>query len=1256
MASWPAGVEARKFLLENKVMEVIESGLGKLLEEKPEDSCGWLAKYAKGYNQTEGRTVKTSEGNVQVWECPDDMAGIAPRFRRAGDSYIWGLAAVGMNRWKALIAHTLSTHTGFKSIVVINTSTEPLIIVKGAAYYSDTHNKSRLSDGSFEKAIIESTPLPVTYYNLPLPTTATCPLLWSFDEIAAVAERHLPEAESTAVFILSASGKDDVTTGMTLYSTALSQMSNVKRLAVRRREWKETVRDREICKHKTASIIHRLYQQGQEKDEALILQQEADAEANPTPETDVELQDRMERAARLRSDREAQWARYQAYVKSAAITKIAAAYRGHADRKKVKSQKLARAKTQKKVIKQQLAAGVQPQEKTGPKTIGWHGATNPFADLKELSIYRSTVDYILSAAPGELFTLQDRPKVRKVTKKPVMVPAEDTESWDLFSVVTVEEAEEGTLEDYSVPVTLFITTLQSCACRDILLGIYECRTRYKSVPAVQARVMRTLEWLVVGMCFSSWAAMREAAASAEISEAFCVDQSQLSPSQQTFTSWFENTPLYTKLCNHHLSSLLSTATLQTPILKDRVLCKSPICRGVFRAPSVRSSRTKQSSTGRLLPTKRSMRTLQHTGTERERSGEDSQRAFKKVHRKLPLFSVPDPLSPEDTSDVVAHMLPSVKTILWFSLTPSLTVQVGPHTLSAPLTTPSMCPSLTGMETLNTCKVTDTKPTSPTISAGGKEKKRARCKTRGPGHMDPEIIDSPCEEPFTSLEEVPVLGHLWSAQEKRLVTELKQGIAKTGEITFNEGKKDGLIAFSNKKVPPKKLTPVTQTVLRLEKEKDREIEKGTSDISRISDKKDERKAPMTPKRGASTISTTIGSPEKRSSPSITSVTLGYVGMARQSSECGASIAGSIPESAILEESEKLPTNVDDVVMLCAENISNIVKKENFALRFTRQPLLEGPTRDTYDIIDRIVHEIEAGFTTLKEHELAIVIGHSDDMNPFLLTLVTIVFGMLSKKHHGEDAIDILVRARKQSEINNKRASIAAMERHTPSEEELQQGTPQSVVSSGESTTLPSMSGEESESLSDTTDSDVTVEGFTLTHQLMQKPNNETFCGSEPPRTPDHIPVSPFPCIDQLAKSPLGTSLSLEESIEYIDTLFQHTNKGLEEGVIGRIPLTIQEISSSPVSDLLHLSRKLACWLESYSLLLFFTSWMKGYITNNPDLPYPSFSSWMFSVHPETHQWLCHFDPWGNQGAPRGVDPLWTSARYRWTKQTLPSEVI
>eukprot|EP01059_Diplonema_ambulator_P033995 TRINITY_DN740_c0_g1_i5.p1 TRINITY_DN740_c0_g1~~TRINITY_DN740_c0_g1_i5.p1 ORF type:complete len:1276 (+),score=406.41 TRINITY_DN740_c0_g1_i5:1767-5594(+) len=1241
-SSWPSGVEARKFLLEKKVMSVVESGLGKLLVERPEGCCGWLAQWVRECRRGKERELQGSDGSLlRAWEC-DAGADPAPRFRRADDAYIWGCGVVGVQRWKALKTHITSEHPSIRSLVVINVSASPITFLEGTPYHGEPHQRHVFPD-TVRSTLASVGQAHAAYYDLPLPASSVCPQLVVFDEVTAIAQTHYHglAAGSTGVVVISADGKDDVTCGMALLATVLTQMERVKRLAVRRREWKESLRDKEVRKHEVSTLIEKLYEEGKAADEKYIQEQVGLLEG-----AEPEQQERLDFAQRIRNERERQWDRYQVYIRSQASTKIAAAYRGHMDRKKAKSQKMVKAKSQKRALKNlNVQETREKEEDTKGRGLGWHTEVDPFAELKELSTFKAASEYINSTAEGELFTYQDQPKPRHVITRSVLKPAQDIHCAELFTVELVEETEEGCLDDYSIPLTAFVATIQACGHRDLLLEIHNCRKRYKTVPSVQCRVLRTLELVVVGTCFAAWVAMREAAVSQSIADAFCVDPSSVASAQQTFKNWFEGTPLFDALRNHHMSMLL--ATRAASVLKDRALIKSGIVRGAVRAPSIRGQQRSKAHSVKVVQRK-SVRTLVPPG-------EDAQRAFKKVHRKLPLFSVPDPLSPEDTSDVMGHMLPSVRSIIWFSLTPALTVQVGPHTLSAPLSTPAMFPSSMSANTVNIFQVIE--PKAPEPVAAKKQKSRLKSKAlNGSPHIDPtKRIQTPPPVPEArDPDEIPIMGHLWTAKERCLENELKQSISKTGEVTFYEGAKGSR----------RNLMEVTQTVLQLEKE---EVEQPVA--SSPKEKKEERP------HGSSKVGVglqfglaNLGTPEvgRKGSPSITSVTLGGSAASRKGgSECNESFAGSIPDSVVqIEEVDRLPTNVDEVVVPCGEGIVAAAKKDGLAVRFVRQPLLEGVSEDTYHTFDRIVKELEAGFSVFQENEVAVVVGHSEELNPFLLAVVTVVFSMLSKKYYGEDSIDLLVKARRQSEmVHKQRVSMVAP--HTPSEpeehEEQQPGntTPRSVISTGESTTLTSVSGEEvSEgSLSATSDTDDTVEGFTLTQQLLKKPSAGSPFRKES-LSPAFIPVSPFHCIDHLAKSTLGTSLCVDESITYLDTLFEHTNKSLEEGVIGRIPATLQEIKTCPPAELLLLSRELASWLESYTLLLFFTSWMKTYIeAERPDtIPHPSFAAWMMNVHPEAHNWLRNFNPWGEQGAPRGIDPNLTTARYRWAKQSLPSEVI
>ncbi|KAJ9458547.1 hypothetical protein DIPPA_07255 [Diplonema papillatum] len=660
--------------------------------------------------------------------------------------------------------------------------------------------------------------------------------------------------------------------------------------------------------------------------------------------------------------------------------------------------------------------------------------------------------------------------------------------------------------------------------------------------------------------------------------------------------------------------------------------------------------------------------------------------FSRPHKKLPVFSVPDPAAPADVADVLAHLPPAAGRVLWLSLSPDVHFSVADWMAAAPLRAPLHAAAAATMALLRSCVVSppESFPRPDSADAPGRRADKKRAKNPSASAPAPPD-DEPAAEPAAGGEpdaewEVPLFGLKWSVLEEHAVKEARQAISKTGEISFYDISTDE----SGRKIA----TERTQQVLHVEKP--------------VPDLVDSLEVPE-PRQQASVMSLSRSS-DQNSVREKTSAR-GQRGLGKkQLSQFGAPSGlgshapqdgdPSKPRASVLASPESplpphddatapsqasaptLPTDAATVVVPYSDTIRSISRGRTAAtVEVIRQPLLEGATPTFLRTLRALCAVVEDRLVAAgSPAALSIVVGHSDELNGMLLVLFAITFSLLSKKHYNEDQVEMLVKARKQSELNQQKKKQQV---GSDSQTESQAGEPNSPGQASLHSDDETLSDDGTQ-FSSCVESEESTPGLSLTKVLMgsrpsvtdqQDPsfrNTNAFDVGEEQQHEDEPAkaLSPFPCVHDLAVSPLGVAMGVPGAISYLDVFFEHSNKHIEDSVVGAIAetmLALRELQSEaaggdsgvdPVSSkALHL--KLCRQIECYVTLIFHCSWLLAY-TRDESPSTLTFDAWLDHEHPEAIQWLANIDPWSGQGP--SVQPAWGSMYHRWKKQTLLSQIL
>ena len=303
----------------------------------------------------------------------------------------------------------------------------------------------------------------------------------------------------------------------------------------------------------------------------------------------------------------------------------------------------------------------------------------------------------------------------------------------------------------------------------------------------------------------------------------------------------------------------------------------------------------------------------------------------------------------------------------------------------------------------------------------------------------------------------------------------------------------------------------------------------------------------------------------------------------------------------------------------------------------------------------IAENEGGFSF---NDLALVVGHSEELNAVFTTAVAAAFAVFCKKVTDEDVIETLLSQRAQAAVEIRPPSAPSSARHSEITSHASCHTPAPTNSDSDFS-------EDSEDLSCSTSETVSSEettgglGLTLTQRLMSITADviaeESFDQSEPL-------LSPFPCIDLLVKSPLGVDMGLADALLFMEQLFECGNNHFEEMVVGGMAAAFETLSDPAVEMDERTRRRVvqkACRdVESYAVLLFYCAWLLATLRDGqytevlPPSPTPSrpsvasvlrptendaskprtsatFQDWILTEHESAVRWVFELDPWQHQ---------------------------
>ena len=784
----PTGEEARNYITSKRVMSMVEQGLAEMLETQPADPCGWLAAHLKATNVLVKRssTPVTLQGGAAVtlqWHeaavhVENSVLPSVVNWRRAGGHNIWGVSLPSYEGWKRVIDHIKSTVRVVRKIVVVNVEKEDVVVHKGLPHTVSGYPEALRAEQSAVDALRaagktvcdvaqavqdaaksrEQRNVELEFASLRFDCAAVAPPLKVYDEVAQLVERNrtgILSTGATVVLVTSLSGGDDVTVAMSLLYALTHSCTSLRTAAAQKNAWKESLRDRALKEKATLAAIASMHQANVRRDTQRIQRSEEAARASPrSPAADEERAEREREAARIRAARHAQWEKLEAHLQAKSSTKIAAVYRGHAERKK-KHQPLniAPLPAVKKPRHQRQQKGSKGHTGTRSPSVGVKkAASDTTSDVVAgfLSVARCVRFFEAKYGNLLLRRTDERRARRRVTRTVIRVNPRAAESDDneascsesLFNLEVVEEEEDQVPTDFAVPTTGYLTLL----CRDLSQGrnigaaLMRTSQRFAGVAAVQARVQRTVDLVVHGMCYYVWSLLRDAATMGDLFPVRAIDPSLASAS---FSDWFtQRCQLYYDMLHPHLlATVPNRHTFELPFVpsaahvnetsyregQEHPTSPSPVHHAPVCAPSTRhtpcpSAAAKYAavtlSDGTPKYPMLTDRTLTHFATVKsppggagaartslpaakqpEESAEHAKRisivepktdadgavrrpvvgaAFQRYHKRLHLYSLgKDVADKDEAADLLRAGSPSLKLVLWFSLTPNLTMWVRP---------------------------------------------------------------------------------------------------------------------------------------------------------------------------------------------------------------------------------------------------------------------------------------------------------------------------------------------------------------------------------------------------------------------------------------------------------------------------------------------------------------------------------------------------------------------------------------------------
>ena len=1215
-SGWFAGVEARNYLVEKNVMGVIEEGLAVLLQERPKDPVAKLAEVLRDRNPTRKTTDIIVDGVPLRSICPSIVLRntplqTVPNWRRSGQMNIWAMSSVGFDGWKRVIDYIKTTQKGITKIITIETNSEQVTYIRGTPHIvTNPEDISKLSSpnvSTLQHVVREaarsrdSRKIDFDVLKIGMPQTFMSPDTSKYTQIQDMIFKYrkgIIEEENTAIIIHSITGKDDASIGLMIVSSVVHAIQKVRTQSRKKAEWKEKLRDRVVKKREAAALVAMKYQLLITKDKEQVELAEKEAKSKVIEETQSEYEERLQSAQTISDHRTAQWLRYNELIRSTASTKISSAFRGYSGRKL--------AATKKK----------NPQLLDAPRRVDSglyatvRGVQSKDQQTTNYSIIKHTIESLLSIyGSWELLTSRQQPRNRLVVEREMIVVNDgeiENPECDIFKVTTYHDTDDERNDDFAIPMSSFINVVRSCShLRSYISDSQSMSMRFGTVGAVQARILKAFDFMSVGIAFYTHTVLRTVSDSRDLIKLFgCPDKIPLM--NQKFTYWLSDQPNITEaLREQHLFCLSEGIKNNNHgIMKDRILLHHPSIRQKRSSPSQRrKSRLSLDNSIMGLPDR--MRRSQ-VGMSQTWGDFDHHRAFKRVHKKLNLFSIIDPAAGNDFIDVMNHLSESSSKVLWLSLGMSPTVAVGEEVYSARLRVPTLCPSNGTMEPVKDCVTKD----SLTPEIKHQTHNGTSSKMNKLSHIDPvdANVDTDSETPFEGDFEIPVFGLLWSDLESRLIKEISTLASRDGTVGYLEfdNSTENKRTVIQKRVSVFGQQPAAPETARASEEVEAQITRRlspTPSVTRYPSRNTSTRNDgmrllssgigfsMTPRRENSMMNSII---DPSSIPPLAGQDSQEIDDNPATGRKSHNSSVALPDLNIQQPCKLYQT------LLESWNKSRITDEQTtdrreVQLQFIRQPVTPGATSLMLKAINRLSFAVDE-FINQNGSEGCVVIAHTEELNPILLVAFTITYSMAWKKYVDEDPIIALGKARKLIELNaQKRENMIAADCSAVS------GS--SVASVGSTTTA--------------SDSDVS-DSLNVTHQLLGTVSKLRLADDKTDETKSE-PLSPFTPIDILVKSELGITLRLSDSLDYVGEIFSHSNRHVEDSVATKLAVLYLECDQPlPTETLRSHSMSLARIIESYGLLLFYYSWLQSEFSS-------PFNTFIIETHPDAYCWLLSVNP-------------------------------
>ena len=724
----PTGSEARNYIVEKKLLVMVEQALEKMLTERPDNPTSHLASYLKDHNLVKrvvtspmlvDHSVVNLRHNPPSVYVKSSPLPTVPNFRHVHPG-VYGFASPVVDGWRAVLEHLRTEAKTVTKLVVIEVDDGQVHYFKGLPHVAPEYKgeiplKEALRREGKQTVQDVGQVLPecmrgrdakkyeLATHKVAFRDSSVAPSLDAVDSIMNIVEGNraglLGDTLTTALLVCSTSGKDDVTVALSFIVSALKGIKSVQDSAIRKRMWEERVKEKGLEKKKIYNQIAAMHAEGVQKDDRRIAKLEVSSKNRKFEETAAEIETRRKKIEQIRAKRNAQWEKFELHLQAECCTKIAAVFRGHQDRLKVRKIREdcpngatpVPSKHSSKKARSRKAKAVQPAP----------AAASTISTLKDVPLIRQCVRWFEETYGNHLLTRADAPRERKSLVRRELRPNiykkiedgtfddyDDTVE-ELFTIQTVEGLEEELPTDFAVPVSMFLSILSDeCShIRNIGQDLLTTCKKYAGVTAVQSRVTKTVSLFAYGICFHVWVVLREFQTFSNFApKANVATQNLLRKDRDSFASFVQTCDLYEYLRSPEAFACLpnlpeATAAIANVMTHASKLRKSDLSSLQDKVMSYLTHRVLSYNVPKRLAARSSMKPadtkkMRNTspGAEVSLSRMEKTYVFHRFSRKLSVLSVPAVLDPEHINEVLTAVS-QAKLTIWTCLTPDLTLWV-----------------------------------------------------------------------------------------------------------------------------------------------------------------------------------------------------------------------------------------------------------------------------------------------------------------------------------------------------------------------------------------------------------------------------------------------------------------------------------------------------------------------------------------------------------------------------------------------------